>query len=116
MTAVGFQWTVRRELARILVAEDKLTGQQIADRPGVSRGALARRKANPEFAARVGSIIRSTRRAIIKRESSSARKDAAAEAGQGSRRPLAPRTAPHRRSISPPVRPVHAERLRSSKW
>lgn len=47
-----FVWTKARERAALLLADDKLTDQQIADDIGVSRRCITKWKAHPEFEAR----------------------------------------------------------------
>lgn len=58
-------WTKRRTRAAQLVAEDRLTDEEIAVELGVSRQALAVWKRRPEFAARVDEIVEATRKAIL---------------------------------------------------
>src|SRR5918997_1583462 len=62
-----FGWSNRSELAAQLVAADALTNDQIADRCGVSRPALQKWKARPEFRARVDEHLEAYRQAVLRR-------------------------------------------------
>lgn len=62
---VGFRWTGRREQAAFLVAEDRLTNEEIAAQVGVTRQAVDKWKANPEFKARVAEHVDQLRNAIL---------------------------------------------------
>lgn len=48
-----FKWTGRREQAALLVAQDDLTNEQIAETVGITRQALDKWKLHPDFRARV---------------------------------------------------------------
>ena len=61
-----FRWSNRSELAAQLVAADELTNDQIADRCGVSRPALQKWKARPEFMARVDEHLEAYRQAVLR--------------------------------------------------
>lgn len=50
---VTWEWTDQREEAALLVAEDRLTDEQIGEKVGVDRRTLARWKLVDDFAARV---------------------------------------------------------------
>lgn len=52
-----FAWSKVKERAAELVAEDKLTDDQIAELSGCERRTLARWKTHPEFAARVDAVV-----------------------------------------------------------
>jgi hypothetical protein len=60
-----FKWSKRRRLAAQLVAEDALTDEQIAERCGVKRDALATWKRHPDFKAEVARILNETRAALL---------------------------------------------------
>jgi hypothetical protein len=61
-----FRWSIRSELAAGLVADDELTNDEIADRCGVSRPALQKWKARPEFMARVEEHLEAYRQAVLR--------------------------------------------------
>ena len=63
----SFQWTKARERAANLVADDRLTNEEIAADIGISRRALDNWKATPEFQERVAEIVERTRKAIFAR-------------------------------------------------
>ena len=63
----AFQWTTAREEAAQMLADDRLTDEQIASKVGITRRALAKWKNFPEFAERVSSIVEAERKAILKR-------------------------------------------------
>lgn len=52
-----FGWTKPREEAAILLAENNLSDEAIAQRAGVTRRTLANWKLHPEFSARVGDHV-----------------------------------------------------------
>lgn len=60
----GFRWSGQREDAALLVAEDRLTNEEIAARVGVTRQALDKWKRHPEFAARVESLVTAMAEAV----------------------------------------------------
>lgn len=60
-----FRWTKRRERAALLVAQDDLTNEQIADAIGITRQCLDKWKRHPDFAARVDSLIAEFRAAVL---------------------------------------------------
>jgi len=62
---VGFRWSGRREQAALLVAEDRLTNAEIAAKVGVSRQALDKWKADPEFRERVRANVEQLRHAVL---------------------------------------------------
>ena len=62
-----FVWTKARERAAKLVADDRLTNEQIAADVGVSRRTLDNWKTWPEFQERVAQIVERTRKAILSR-------------------------------------------------
>ncbi len=62
-----FRWSDRSELAAQLVAADELTNDQIADRCGVSRPALQKLKARPEFMAHVAGHVEAYRATVRRR-------------------------------------------------
>lgn len=59
-----FVWTEARETAAGLLAEDRLTDEQIAELIGVKRQTMALWKNRPEFKARVEAIVEKTRAAV----------------------------------------------------
>jgi hypothetical protein len=61
-----FRWSNRSELAAQLVAADELTNDEIAERCGVSRPALQKWKARPEFRARVDEHLEVFRQAALR--------------------------------------------------
>jgi hypothetical protein len=61
----GFQWTHKREQAAILLAEDMLSDEQIADRISCGRRTLARWKDHPIFQERVRANIDTFRAAVL---------------------------------------------------
>lgn len=63
----GFQWNAKREEAALLVAEDRLTDDEIAKQAGVSRQALDGWKKRPEFAARVEEHLEAFRARVRRR-------------------------------------------------
>ena len=56
----------KREQAALLIAEDELTDQRIADAVGIGRTTLARWKRDPDFAALVGEHIGQLQAAMLK--------------------------------------------------
>lgn len=60
-----WHWTKKRTRAAQLVAEDRLTDDEIAAELGISRRSLACWKKHPDFAARVAEIVESMRQAIL---------------------------------------------------
>ena len=66
-TGARFKWTRQTELAAVLVAEDKLTDQQIADQLGITRVTLHFWKTNPKFQARVAELVAEFRRSVLNR-------------------------------------------------
>lgn len=60
-------WTKRNTMAAQLLAEDRLTDDEIAEQVGVSRRQLARWKEWPEFAARIDSLVEEWREKVRKR-------------------------------------------------
>jgi Helix-turn-helix of insertion element transposase len=52
-----FRWTTQREKAALLIANDEITDDAIAAEVGVSRQALWNWKTDPEFKARVDSLV-----------------------------------------------------------
>lgn len=60
-----FFWTALREQAADLVADGQLREWQIAKQLGIGHRTLARWKANPEFRARVASIVEAARVALL---------------------------------------------------
>jgi hypothetical protein len=63
----GFRWTPQAHEAAELVARDDLTNQQIAERFGVTRQALDKWKAHPEFKARVAQHVEEYRETVRSR-------------------------------------------------
>lgn len=61
----AFRWTGRRERAALLVAQDELSDQAIADSLGIAERTLERWKRNPVFAERVQALIEQIRAAIL---------------------------------------------------
>lgn len=61
----GFKWSKSRRLAVQLVAEDTLTDEQIAERCGVKRDALATWKRHPDFQAAVAGVLDALRAAVL---------------------------------------------------
>jgi hypothetical protein len=61
----AFKWSKIRRLAVSLVAEDALTNAQIAERCGVTRRALDKWIAHPDFKAEVARILDETRAALL---------------------------------------------------
>lgn len=61
MTAVAFRWTEGRERAAALLAEDRLSDEQIAELIGVKRQTMALWKNRPEFKGRIADIVEKTR-------------------------------------------------------
>lgn len=59
-----FRWSGRRERAALLVAQDELSDEQIAESVNVTRRALAKWKRAPEFAARVADLVAAMREAV----------------------------------------------------
>lgn len=62
----GFAWTVARAKAAVLLAEDTLTDEQIAEEVGVHRVTLFRWKEHPEFRAQVGDHIGQVQRGMLR--------------------------------------------------
>ena len=60
-----FRWSGRREQAALLVAEDRLTNAEIAAKVGVSRQALDKWKADPEFRGRVKANVDQLSQAVL---------------------------------------------------
>lgn len=63
----NFKWTKQRLRAAQLLAEDSLTGEEIAQELGVNRATLHRWSVRPEFAARIAEINEATAAALIKK-------------------------------------------------
>lgn len=63
----GFDWTTKAVDAAQMMAEGKLTQDVIAEKVGVNRTTLFRWAKNPEFAARVDSLIDDHRRIVRRR-------------------------------------------------
>src|SRR5450756_2592328 len=59
-----FRWTGQRVEASVLVAEDRLTNEEIATRVGVSRQSLDKWKRHPEFQRRVESLVAAMAEAV----------------------------------------------------
>jgi Helix-turn-helix of insertion element transposase len=53
-----WKWNKKRETAAVLIAEDELADQEIADKVGVSRSQLGLWKHVPEFKARVEQLVK----------------------------------------------------------
>jgi hypothetical protein len=64
LAAVAFRWTEGRERAAALLAEDRLSDEDIANLVGITRQALQKWKARPEFMARVDGIVEKIRIAV----------------------------------------------------
>lgn len=62
----GFKWSTRRERAAVLVAEDVLSNEKIAEAVGVTRTAIDGWKRHPDFQARVEENRVALRAAILK--------------------------------------------------
>lgn len=67
-----FKWTKRKEQAAVLLAEDELTDQEIAQRLGIGRTTLFSWKSHAEFTARLAEVSQTIgnvtmRRAIAKK-------------------------------------------------
>jgi hypothetical protein len=60
-----FVWTVQREEAAALVADDTMTNAAICTRVGISLATLARWKHAPEFTARVEEHLAAFRKAVL---------------------------------------------------
>lgn len=63
----GFRWTPKSDEAAQLVAEDRLTNEQIAQKVGVSRRTVDTWKTHPEFQQRVNSHVLEFRETVRKR-------------------------------------------------
>lgn len=63
----AFRWLGKREKAALLVAQDEISDQAIANSLGINEATLERWKARPEFQARVASIVEETRKAVLAR-------------------------------------------------
>jgi ParB-like chromosome segregation protein Spo0J len=59
-----FKWTVRSETAAKLVADDKLSDEQIGKEVGLNRRTITRWRNHPEFKARVEKLIEEIHEAI----------------------------------------------------
>lgn len=66
MTDAAFAWSKVKERAAVLVAEDELSDERIAEECGVHRRTLARWKEHAEFRDRVGEHVEETRRAMAR--------------------------------------------------
>lgn len=62
-----FEWTTQRQEAVMLINEDRLTDEQIAEKVGVVRTTIARWKRHPEFQARLAQSEEAVRKALIAR-------------------------------------------------
>jgi hypothetical protein len=60
-----FEWNAKREEAALLVAQDRLSDEEIAKSVGVERRTLARWKLHPDFQSRVEKIIEEIRAKLV---------------------------------------------------
>ena len=60
-----FRWNGQREQAAVLVAEDRLTNEEIAASLGVTRQAVDYWKRHPDFQGRVAGIVEAERKAVL---------------------------------------------------
>lgn len=63
---LGFRWNAQRHEAALLLAENELSDEKIAERVGVTRRTLARWKVDPEFAAQVGDNVGQIQAAMLR--------------------------------------------------
>ena len=61
-----FAWTKAKAEAAVLVAEDELSNEAIAERVGISRQGLDKWKAHPDFQARVHEHVAETERSMLR--------------------------------------------------
>jgi hypothetical protein len=62
----AFAWTAKRERAALLVAQGRLTGEEIAGDVGIAARTLDYWKDQPEFLARVALCVEALRQAVLK--------------------------------------------------
>lgn len=74
----GFTWTAQRERAALLVAEDELSDEKIAESCGVKRVTLYRWKQHPEFSERVAEHVTALEAEMLKYSIAKRRKRIAA--------------------------------------
>lgn len=78
----GFQWTKARADAAVLLAENDLSDQAIAERVGVGRMTLFRWRQHPEFAARIAEHVAEFEAATLRYEIAKRRRRVAALQGR----------------------------------
>jgi hypothetical protein len=65
LTMPAFVWTAKREKAALLVAEDRISDEAIAEEVGITARTLDYWKQHTEFAARVADHVEAMRKAVL---------------------------------------------------